>query len=203
MRTFKVQRVYVHKLAQVWTQRCCSLITDVVIWPHNTTHTCHTNSLTDTPTTHPQSRTTRAYTQDSTCACSQACPSVDPTLLLPQHRYCCLATQHNTHMSHELTPTTLPQHTHKAGQPVRTFKVQRVHVHKLAQVWTQRCCSLITDVVVWPHNTTHTCHMNSLTNTPTTHPQSRTSHAYTQDSTCACSQACPNVDPTLLLPHHR
>ena len=74
------------------------------------------------------SATINAYLKGPTCACSTACPGVEPKLPLPRHRSCSLITQPNTRTS---------RITNQYVQPnTRTSRITNQHVHNGATIYT-------------------------------------------------------------------
>jgi len=167
-------------------------------------HTLHMNSVTNTPTIYTQRSTTCAHLQDSTCACSTARPSVDPTLQRPHHRCHSLGTQ-----KHAQPDELSYQHSHYTHTQSSTSS---------AYIQDSTCeCSTVfpsVDPTLWlPQHRWNYLIIQQSAHTPheLTHQHSRNTHrtqhspcgAHVQDSTCACSTVFPSVDPTLWLPQHR
>ena len=165
--------------------RCCSLLTQQYT---RTTRITNLNTSTN-HTTAPQpmltSQAQRVHVQQLAQVWSQSCRSLITD--------CVLCSHNQAHAHHESRINTSTNHT-TAPQPVRTFKVQRAHVQQLAQVWSQSCRSLVTDVVACSHNQTHAHHESGI--------NTSTNHTTAPGTTCACSTACPGVEPKLPLPRH-
>jgi len=173
IRTVKPQRVHVQQLAQVWSQSCGSLGTDVVLCSHNNTHAPHESRISTRPQTTPQRHNPVVPPRFNVCMfnslprCGAKAAAPSSPILFPAH-----ATIHTHHTHHE------SQHVHKphhSAQPMHTCKAQRVHVQQLAQVWSQSCGSRTTDVVACSRNNTHAPHESRISTRPQTTPQRRTS----------------------------
>ena len=100
------------------------------------THTPHAASHTPSQPNHNTHMKGLAY------ASSSACPTLDPAPSLLRHRFDFLCMHHTPikHIRH------MPPRIHPHNQfTTRTFKVQALHVQQLAQRWTQRLRSFVTD----------------------------------------------------------
>jgi len=192
--------VHLQQLAQVWSQSCGSLGTDVVPCSRNNTHAPHESRISTRPQTTPQRHNPRVLARDSACIfnsfprCGAKAAAPSAPMLFPAH-----ATIHAHHTNHESQHVHKPHHsaTTNAYLPGPTCacstacpgvepKLPLPH-HRLRSLLTQpstRTSRIKNQHVHKPHH-------------------SATTRAYVQGSTCACSTACPGVEPKLPLPRHR
>jgi len=192
--------VHVQQLAQVWSQSCGSLGTDVVPCSHNNTQAPHESRISTRPQTTPQRHNPCVHSRLNVCMfnslprCGAKAAAPSAPMLFPAH-----TTIHTHHTNHE------SQHAHKPHHSATT--------HVYIQGTTCACpraCPGVEPKLRLPRH--RSCCLLTQPNTRTSPIRnqhvhkphhSATINAYLKGPTCACSTACPGVEPKLPLPRHR